>query len=251
MASRTVDLELGDSWAYGPGILHGGSVLELLAAHAVSERHPHPLATTSHFLQAARPGPAQLSVEVLREGRSTSTTRVTLTQGGRHALDAVVTAGLLGEPGTPVHADLVPPVLPPLEQCLRNVPALQDAHNGIADNLDFRVDPATAGWMTGPTDTPEVRGWLRSRVGRELDPLFLVCLADGVPPVPYSMGFTGWVPTVELTVYLRALPAPGWLAAVQRTHHMADGWLDEDCELWDSSGRLVVQARQLAGYRPA
>jgi len=30
---------------------------------------------------------------------------------------------------------------------------------------------------------------------------------------------------------------------------MQDGWLDEDVELWDSTGRLVCQARQLAGYR--
>jgi hypothetical protein len=27
------------------------------------------------------------------------------------------------------------------------------------------------------------------------------------------------------------------------------GWLDEECEVWDSSGQLVVQARQLAGYK--
>ena len=45
------------------------------------------------------------------------------------------------------------------------------------------------------------------------------------------------------------LPAPGWIRAVQRARLLQDGWLDEECELWDSEGRLVVQARQLAGYR--
>jgi hypothetical protein len=36
---------------------------------------------------------------------------------------------------------------------------------------------------------------------------------------------------------------------VQRARLLQDGWLDEECELWDSRGRLVAQARQLAGYR--
>jgi hypothetical protein len=35
----------------------------------------------------------------------------------------------------------------------------------------------------------------------------------------------------------------------QRTQELLDGWFDEDCDLWDSRGRLVCQARQLAGYR--
>ena len=48
---------------------------------------------------------------------------------------------------------------------------------------------------------------------------------------------------------VRGVPAPGWLAVVQRARLVHDGWLDEDCEVWDSEGRLVAQARQLAMYR--
>ena len=70
-----------------------------------------------------------------------------------------------------------------------------------------------------------------------------------MPPVTFEMGIPGWVPTVELTVLLRAVPAPGWLRCVQRTRLVQAGWLDEECEVWDSAGRLVVQARQLAMYR--
>ena len=57
------------------------------------------------------------------------------------------------------------------------------------------------------------------------------------------------MPTVELTVHVRALPAPGWLRLVQRAQLLQDGWLDESCEIWDSTDRLVAQATQLAGYR--
>jgi hypothetical protein len=36
---------------------------------------------------------------------------------------------------------------------------------------------------------------------------------------------------------------------LQRARLLRDGWLDEECEIWDSADRLVAQARQLAGYR--
>jgi hypothetical protein len=52
--------------------------------------------------------------------------------------------------------------------------------------------------------------------------------------VTFDLGLIGWVPTVELTVLVRGLPAPGWIRAVQRARLLQDGWLDEECELWDS-----------------
>jgi hypothetical protein len=67
--------------------------------------------------------------------------------------------------------------------------------------------------------------------------------------VTFDLGMFGWVPTIELTTYVRAQPAPGWLACRMAARLLADGWLDEDAELWDSEGHLVAQARQLAGYR--
>ena len=70
-----------------------------------------------------------------------------------------------------------------------------------------------------------------------------------LPPVTFDLGLAGWVPTVELTVHLRGLPAPGWVRAVQWATLLQDGWLDEECLIWDSRDRLVAQARQLAGYR--
>ena len=32
-----------------------------------------------------------------------------------------------------------------------------------------------------------------------------------------------------------------------RTRNVAGGYFEEDCEVWDSTGRLVAQSRQLAG----
>lgn len=56
-------------------------------------------------------------------------------------------------------------------------------------------------------------------------------------------------PGVELTVLLRCQPVDGWLRVVQRAKLVQAGWLDEECEIWDSTDSLVVQARQVAGFR--
>ena len=93
------------------------------------------------------------------------------------------------------------------------------------------------------------QGWMRRDDGADASPLDLLVFADAMPPVTFDLGINGWAPTLELTVLLRGLPAPGWLKVVQRARLLRDGWLDEECEIWDSAGRLVVQARQLAGYR--
>jgi len=245
-----VPIELDRTWAYGPDVQHGGNLLERVVAAAVGAiDHPHPLAVSAHFLAAPRLGAAAVEREVLRAVLSVSTVRGRLVQDGRTCLDAVVTAGRLGEPAAPLYAVGGPPVLPPVEQCVRNTAPAGEPRNGITEQLDLRLDPSAAGWLSSPSGVAEVRGWVRYVSGRPVDPLALVCLADALPPVTFALGPTGWVPTVELTVHIRALPAPGWLRVVQRAKLIADGWLDETCEIWDARDRLVAQAVQLAGYR--
>lgn len=49
--------------------------------------------------------------------------------------------------------------------------------------------------------------------------------------------------------YLLALLAPGWLGIRLSAHLVAAGMADETCTMWDSSGRVVAQATQLARLR--
>jgi acyl-CoA thioesterase len=100
----------------------------------------------------------------------------------------------------------------------------------------------------GRLDTDRAPEW--QRASGPPDPLALLQAVDALPPTSFELGIPTWAPTVELTVYLRGLPAPAWLACVVRGQLWRDGWFDEDAEVWDASGRLVAQARQLAGARP-
>jgi acyl-CoA thioesterase len=53
-----------------------------------------------------------------------------------------------------------------------------------------------------------------------------------------------------MSVYVRTLPADGWLRCIVRGKLLQGGWFDEEAEVWDEHGRLVAQSRQLAGARP-
>lgn len=249
--SSSTPLDLDRTWTYGPDVQHGGRLLELVVQAALGEvTHADPLAVSAHFLAAPRLGTAEVRSDVLRQGRSVSTVHAQLVQGDRVCTDVTVTAGDLGAWQEPVASTGRPPVLPPVQDCVSSR-GDDSPRNGISEQLDLRIDPATAAWLDGGASGAEIRGWVRYTSGREVDPLALLCLADALPPVTFSLGIAGWAPTVELTVHVRARPQPGWLRVVQRATVVAGGWFDETCEIWDSADRLVAQAVQLAGYRAA
>jgi acyl-CoA thioesterase len=242
-----------DGWGVA-GRPNGGYLLALAARAAVAAAgQPHPLAASAHFLSPADPGPAELEVRRLRSGRSLSTARATLIQGGTARLEALVTAGRIDPGAAPGWRRATGPAgLAPVEACLPGRPELPGGVRvPLLEQLELRIDPATAGWFTGrPGGRLEMRGWVRFADGRPADPLALLQMVDALPPTSFELGLPGWAPTVELTAYLRGIPAPGWLACVTRGQLWQGGWFDEEAEVWDSAGQLVAQSRQLAGARP-
>jgi hypothetical protein len=117
----------------------------------------------------------------------------------------------------------------------------------LLGRFDLRLDPATAGWARGrPSGRALIQAWFRLHDEREPDPLALLLAVDAMPPVTFELGRMGWAPTLELTVHVRARPAPGWLRLRHETRNLAGGMFEEDCEVWDAAGRLVAQSRQLA-----
>ena len=70
-----------------------------------------------------------------------------------------------------------------------------------------------------------------------------------LPPATFDIEFSGWVPTLELTVYVRAQPAPGPVRVLQRAQLITGGRVDQTCLIWDRTGRLVAEGTQLAAIR--
>ena len=52
--------------------------------------------------------------------------------------------------------------------------------------------------------------------GEAFDPASLLFAVDAFPPATFDIEFSGWVPTLELTAYVRAVPAPGPVRVLQR-----------------------------------
>jgi hypothetical protein len=242
--------DLDPGWDVGGGILNGGYLLAVAARAAVLESpYPHPVALSASYLRATGAGRATLTVTPGSTGRTLAHAHVVLADDRGPCLTVQATTAALGS--GEVVAAIPPPGIAPVEECLS---AAEQAAGqvdmpdvGIRHRVETRLDPATAGWVFGrPSGEPVMRAWVRFADGRDPDPVGLITFADALPPTLWSMGRIGWAPTVQLQVLLRARPAPGWCLAEARAGEVADGWLDEDYRIWDSTGRLVAQSRQLA-----
>jgi len=241
-----------------PPAINGGVLLAtVLRAVLDCSPLPHPVATTAHFLRVPQFAPARIQVTWLKTGRTAATARATLTQGDNVILETAITTGTV--PGPSAQDDLdeqldwtgAVPDLPPVGDCVNLGPwagtVAPNGELGYAGQVEMLLDPAVTGWrFEEPSGLPEMRGYFRLKEERNPDALMLAMAVDGLPPVVFGLGATGWAPTVELTMHMRRVPAPGLLAVAARCRHVSGGWFDEEAEVWDSAGHLVAQSRQIA-----
>jgi hypothetical protein len=118
----------------------------------------------------------------------------------------------------------------------------------ILGQVDMRLDPETRGFERGePSGRGELRGWLALSGQEDFDPVSLLFAVDALPPGTFDVDFAAPVPTLELTAYVRALPAPGPVRVLQRAELIDGPLMDESCYVWDATGRVVAVGRQLGG----
>ena len=250
--------EVNPGWAVIDGAAPNGGYLMAIAARAMADaaHRPDPLSVSAHFLAACQPGPVEIATSVHRRGGRHATVSATLSQAGVPMVAALgVFTDLVAASG-PSRDVLTPPPLAPMDQCVstgagtgRSDPDSRPAPPPIFRRFEHRMDPSTLGWVDGqPSGAGAMGGYLRLADAEELDPFGLLVVADCYPPALFNLGGlpAGWVPTVELTVQVRAVPSPGWLSAWFTTSAVTDGYLEEDGQVRDSSGRLVALSRQLA-----
>jgi acyl-CoA thioesterase len=238
--------EITDRWSIRRGAANGGYALAIaLRALRTALPYPDPLTVSATFLRPSGVGPVEVEVEQLRTGRRLAFGSARLMQDGRELVRVVASFTDLAAAEGPSVVHNAAPDLPPPPECLVLNDGFGFGEVSIGERVEFRM-PALPGWRTG---TRSGRGHaefhLRFADGRAPDTLALAPLADMATPVVLELG--PWASTtIELSVHIRAVPAPGWLRARVSTRHVTGGYHEEDVELWDEAGRLVAQSRQLA-----
>jgi len=243
--------DLAPGWVVGGGV-NGGYLLAVIGnaiRSSLAPAMPDPISISAYYLSASEPGPATVSVRRLREGRNVATVAADLRQGEAPRITTLATYGDLGRLAADVHTRAQEPDLPAPEECVPSTMAPPEVRRfaPVMERFDMRFDPACVGWVLGePSGNGWLQAWFRLNGGREPDPIALLMAVDALPPTTLDLGLQGWAPTLELTAHIRARPAPGWLKIRHETRNLAGGMFEEDCEVWDSAGRLVAQSRQLA-----
>ena len=258
--------ELTSRWNGTAGAVNGGYMLAICTrALALGMPFPDPVVVSGFFLRPGTAGPAAVGTSVIRSGRSTAFGEAALTQDGKDVVRATAAFARLGGTGQDstgqhgagqdgtgqdglVFLDGTPPALPPPAECV-GVPVGVFGLASIAERIEFR-SAELPGWFLGrPSGRPASEFWMRFADGREADLLSLPLLVYSTAPSVLELGAGST--TIQLTVHLRAHPAPGWLACRATTRFVSNGYHEEDFEVWDSAGTLVAQSRQLALILPA
>jgi len=241
------DTPIEDRWDIN-GNANGGYLLALVvnAMRAECDR-AHPVSATMHYLSPAPAGPAQTRCEVVKAGRRLATVTGSLERDGKSLVKCIGTFGDIDAVQQPIHVTATPPVLPPFDECPTRAPSTV-VPMGLGTRLDMRLHPDDTGFSRNePTGEALVRGYFAFADARPVDTLALLLAADAFPPVMFNLfGMQGWVPTIEFTVHIRAVPAPGPVACVFRSRVIQGGYWEEDGEMWDSTGTCVAMSRQLA-----
>jgi len=242
----TFTAEVKPGWDIG-GNANGGYLMAIAGRAMAQAVGRPPVTLTAHYLRPAPAGPCTIEVTTVRAGRrfATATARLSMDSG-----EIIRLLGTFGEqaPGGPSLTEETPPDLPDYDDC--EVPPAPTEGPGpeIFRRLAVRIRPGDEGFRTGqPTGRAEIRGWFAFADGEPIDAVGLLLVADAFPPPVFNTELpVAWVPTVELTVHVRAVPSAGPLRCAFRSRFIQDGLLDEEGEIWDSSGQLVAQSRQIS-----
>lgn len=257
LGSGRYEAQMHRSWwiINGP---NGGYVAAVMLRAIVAEvadaaRRPRTLSV--QYLRAPAEGAVEVQVAIERSGRTVTNVSARLFQDGR--LMGLALAALAVDREAPVAFDDTPGLptgdggaaLPMPEQIAvaevdpeRDVP--MRTHYDLRwalGALPFQPDPVAPRARSG--------GWIRPAEPEPIDEVVLTAISDAwLPPVFSRAAVPLAVPTIDLTVHFRSLPAdPLDHCFVEFDSPLAqDGYLTEHGRILDRHGRLLAESRQLA-----
>ncbi len=205
------------------------------------ERRPRTL--TVQYLRAPEAGRVELGTTVERTGKQLTTVSARMYQGQRLLALASASCGL-DRPGPTVDRH-PPPDVPGPDGC----PPPPPPQFSIPMRERYEIRHAIGPLPFSGGDEAVTGGWIRLAEPEPTDHHVLAAVCDAwVPAVFGVLSEHVGVPTVDFTIHFRHVPVDprGWLLVRFRTTLMAEGYLEEDGEVWDAEGRLLAQSRQLA-----
>lgn len=236
------------------GIPHGGYLMALSANAGLAASGACDIFTiTTHFLAKARFGPMSFAVRPLGGGRRFRSHLVEASQDGRVVLTSVMSLGDRDTFSGPRWDDRSRPDLDGVVGPRAGDQDQPFPAPNLGQRLGLQLDRDTQGFASGTAgDEAVIRALVEPVVPTPTDQLLALVACDATPPAAWNvLGMSGWVPTVELTAHVRARPGPGPLSVVASTRSISDGLLEEDAEVHDADGRLIVLSRQLARWTDA
>jgi acyl-CoA thioesterase len=202
---------------------------------------------TCHYLSPPGPGPVRIEVSEERAGRSVTALSARLLQDERLCVVALA-AFAVDREGAADYAATAPDV-PPADEVDVAVPPAQAppmVHK-------FEVRPAIGPRPFSGADEAVTGGWIRLAEAHPVDAPALAMYADAWLPAPFTrIAEPVAAPTIDLTVHFRAPAVAATLApdaallAVFRSTTSAEGFFEEDGEIWSPDGVLLAHSRQLA-----
>jgi acyl-CoA thioesterase-2 len=259
--------KLSPDWAiWGP---NGGYVASLAlraAGHAIGRARP--VSLVAHLLGVASFDQVELDVTVLRTSRFATSARVSLAQGGRPILDALVWG--LDPGGVALAHDIAPaPDVPPhtelpsREERMAAIPADERPPAlPFFENLDQRPLGWRDSWPPPGPEDPRTCWWTRFRpTARFADPWVDACRLlipiDTMGWPAASMAHAHIDPpqaiavTIDLSVRFHRPTDDEWLLVEAVSPVAADGLVAATGRVWDRSGSLVASGGQTMLCRPA
>jgi hypothetical protein len=200
---------------------------------------------TARFARQLDDSTFEFRVTMARAGRIVRTVGVTASQADTEVMAASVTLAVgpadeaAGWFSAPPPASLPPDRCPGFEFDRRFLP--------VGGHLDIR--PCGGCFPLTAATEPWMLAWVSIVPDVAIGPGAAVLMCDLAPGVYPLLSAPVAAPTIEMTVHLCADlgAAPGRAPALasQRNSATSGSWSVDDTSIWDASGRLVAQARQL------
>jgi hypothetical protein len=220
--------------------------LMALSARAVVEdsraAFPAPVGVAVRYARVTPPGPAVVEVDLLRIGTRRSDWRVTVRTGDGPTVAALVSTGNRPTPDPGVPA----PDLPGRDTCVLLPTQAPGFDLPVMAVLAQHADPSGLTWLTGePSGQGLAQGWVQAADGSAPDAVSVLAAFDSIPTATYDLGLEGWAATVDLSVHVLGLPAPGPLRLRRMVHATAAHLVTLTCDIWDADARHVATGVQL------